>query len=574
MSKVRRPLSSSADSAPQGSVHPGKDTTERTIVKAAPNALSYRRLQLGPGEPHLERRELLGRKTEGWDADGERLARLLHITDFQLADLASPSRVEFLQRFTDVPQWRRMLPAYRPQEFMLTQAVEAIVRTVRREAEADPAAVDLVVTTGDNTDSAQENELDLYLALMNGGGINPGKGNGSLADTVTCSGDAAYWNPELSSRDEWKEQRGYPDYAGAVDAAAQKFTGVGLGAPWLTCFGNHDCLIQGRAKAPAGYDAFLTGDRKPVSRPVDSEPGADALDEYCGDPFWVSSGPSIPIESRTDRRIVSKQEYIERHFEPSGTPLGHGFTPENREKGTAYYTYDGVPGVRVISLDTTNPAGHVDGCVNEVQYRWLETRLQEVHSSHSAEDGSEVHPGNDDRLVVLCSHHGLSTMNNATPQADGQRLYLADAVEKLLHRYPNVMLWLSGHTHVNRVTARPRTDGGGFWEVSSSSVAEWPVQLRSVELIVVDGTGVRIRNTMIDSDVPISPRGGTGLAELASLHREAAANDPNSVGGLEAHGLSTDRNVDLLVPLSPTVIRNVSKMMRETQAAGNHSTPT
>ena len=79
---------------------------------------------------------------------------------------------------------------------------------------------------------------------------------------------------------------------------------------------------------------------------------------------------------------------------------------------------------------------------------------------------------------------------------------------------------------------------------------------------------------MIDSDVPISPKGGTGLAELASLHREAAANDPNSVGGLEAHGLSTDRNVDLLVPLSPTVIRNVSKMMRETQAAGNHSTPT
>jgi metallophosphoesterase (TIGR03767 family) len=546
-----------------GSLLPGTDTTERTIVRAEPTPLGYRTLTAGHGEPHVERRELLAPDTAAWADDGERLARLIHITDFQVADLASPSRVEFLQRFTSVPEWRRMLPAYRPQEFLLTQAVEAVVRTIRRETREDPA--DFVVTTGDNTDSAQENELDAYLTLMNGGRMEPADSSRGLTDTVTRSGDPAYWNPESSSRDQWKESRGFPDYPGALGAAARGFDASGLGAPWLTCFGNHDCLVQGRAKAPAGYDDFLTGSRKPVSRPEDREPGPDALDEYCAEPYWVSSGPSIAIEARTDRRLVSKQEYVERHFRPGGSPSGHGFTAENRSRGTAYYTFDDVPGLRVITLDTTNPAGHVDGCVDEVQYRWLEDRLREVHSRAVAEDGTDVHLGNDDRVVMLCSHHGLSTMTNGTSDGDGHRLHLADDVERLLHRYPNVVLWLSGHTHVNRVTARPRESGGGFWEVSSSSVAEWPVQLRSISMTVVDGEGLRIRSTMIDSAVPISPSGGVELADLAALHREAAANDPDSVGGLEAQGEPTDRNVDLLVPLSTTVLERVVGTVRESQ---------
>ncbi|MDN4610138.1 TIGR03767 family metallophosphoesterase [Arthrobacter burdickii] len=530
-------------------------------MKSPPQERGYRRLEPGPGEPHVGRHELTDKDADGkWSGHGETLARLIHITDFQLADLASPSRVEFLQRLTGQPAWRRMLPAYRPQEFMLTQAVEAVVRTVRRESEE--GRVDFVVTTGDNTDSAQENELATYLTLMNGGDIDPGHDNGGLAETVTCSGDPAYWNPEPASADTWKQEYGYPDYPGAVAAAAKKFTGAGLGAPWLTCFGNHDCLVQGRARAQAGYDDFLTANRKPVALPARPYNGADALNDYCEDPLWVSQGPSMSIEASPERRMVSKKEYIERHFETTGVPEGHGFTAENISTGTAYYAYDGVPGLRVISLDTTNPAGNVDGCVNEKQYRWLEDRLQEVHSTYLAGDGTEVSTGNEDRLVMICSHHGLSTMTNDTPHPDGEHLYLAPDVERLLHRFPNVVLWLSGHTHVNRITPRPRTGGGGFWEVSTSSVAEWPVQLRTVHFTVVKNAGVRIRTTMIDSAVPVTPTGGTDLHDLASLHREAAANDAGSVGGLEAEGKPADRNADLLVPLPSSTLNGLAGLIR------------
>lgn len=548
-------------------VLPGADTTRTTILKSQARDRSYQSLEPGPGEPHRRRYELASDRGPAWDGQAEPLARLIHITDFQLADLASPSRVEFLQRRQGEPEWRRMLPAYRPQEFMLTQAVESIVRTVRRVA--DESDVDFVVTTGDNTDSAQENELVTYLTLMDGGEVDPGWDNHGLAETVTCSDDPAYWNPNPGTPSIWKQEYGFPDYAHAVAASARKFTGAGLGTPWLACLGNHDCLVQGRAKAPEGYNDFLTGNRKPVSSPAKPYAGEDALNDYIADPLWLSQGASATIEASPFRRFIEKREYVERHFETTTEPIGHGFTVDNLKNGTAYYIYDNVPGMRIITLDTTNREGHVDGCINDAQYIWLEARLQEVHSLYSAPDGTEVLSGNEDRIVVLCSHHGLSTLTNGTAYPDGETLHLAPDMENLLQRYPNVVLWLSGHTHVNRITANTRPSGkGGFWEVSTSSIAEWPVQLRTVEFSVIRDAGLLIRTTMIDSAAPITPTGGTELADLASLHREAAANDPGSVGGPMAEGRPEDRNTDLFVPLSPSTLAAAISHIRSVDCPG------
>jgi metallophosphoesterase (TIGR03767 family) len=452
-----------------------------------------------------------------------------------------------------------MLPAYRPQEFLLAQAVDAVVRRIRQEACGERSPIDFVVTTGDNTDSAQENELDAFLTLMDGGELLPARDTGNSGHVTTIDGAGNYWNPEPYSRDEWKERRGFPDYPGAISAAAAGFRTPGLGLPWLGCFGNHDCLVQGRAAAPPGYNTFLNGERKPIDKPPERQSTRDALAEYRLDPLWVSSGPSMPIQPDVRRRVLSKREHVGRHLASSTLPRGHGFSAENLQKDTAYYTYDGVSGLRVITLDTTNPAGGVNGCLDPAQYSWLEERLREVHAPADRPAAGEIHTGYEDRLVVICSHHGLSTLDNDTALTPAEPLYLADEVERLLHRYPNVVLWLSGHTHVNRVTARPRPGGGGFWEISTSSIAEWPVQIRRLSIAVLNGRGVRIRSTIIDSGAPIRSTGGTTLADLAALHREVAANDPGSVGGADAQGTPADRNVDLLVPLPPQVLNRILK---------------
>ena len=123
-----------------------------------------------------------------------------------------------------------------------------------------------------------------------------------------------------------------------------------------------------------------------------------------------------------------------------------------------------------------------------------------------------------------------------------------------LHRFPNVVLWLNGHTHANAV--RPRCYPGdprrGFWEVTTCAVIDWPCQTRLVELTDRGGC-LSIVCTMVDYDAPVAPRSLDTSDDLAALHRELAANMP--LAGLHhpiGTGTPTDRNVELrLIPPFP-----------------------
>ncbi|WP_329252021.1 TIGR03767 family metallophosphoesterase [Actinoallomurus sp. NBC_01490] len=517
-------------------------TTTRTIRRAATartgTVAPYRVLADGPGEPHTVRTDLVPERAP--EPGGSVVLRAVHLTDLQIADLASPARVEFLQEREGTPGLRLMLPAYRPQEFLALHGAEAMIRTLR-----DPAAaggpIDLVLTTGDNTDSAQANELRTWLDLLTGAApIDPARGAGGLDATPAAVRGGAYWNPEPGPADVWKRERGFPDVPGLLAEAARPFRPAGLAVPWLACFGNHDTLVQGRAPTTPALERLVRGAAKPVAPPL-GLPGGDLIDAYRLDPTVVSGGASRPVRPDPERRHVGVAEYVRAHLEAGGDPAGHGFTAANAADGTGYYVYDAVPGVRLICLDTTNPGGYADGSLGARQAAWLTDRLAEVHG-----------PGAD-RAVVLFSHHGLSTLTNGVPPADPAERTAADLprllapdVERLLHRFPNVVAWVSGHTHVNRVTPRPGP-GGGFWEISTSSLAEWPVQGRRLELGTAGPGIVVLRSTSLDSAAPADPADGHGLWRLAALHREAAANEPGSVGGPAAHGTPADRNVDLLV---------------------------
>ncbi len=536
-------------------------TTERTIVRG-PSAghggtAGYRTLVEGPGESHVARTDLTSPPplSDRPAAPGTRrpVLRFVHITDFQLADPFSPGRLDFLQRLAGLPGWDMMFPAYRPQEPVALQAFEAMIRTI---AELGRRRTDFVITTGDNTDNAQRNELTAFLALLDGGTeLDPAFGVTDPAGHPSYAVWGEYYNPNPAVRDRYKLAFGFPDVPGLLEAAERPFRTQGLGVPWLACFGNHDCLAQGRAPVTPEFQALVTGEHRPMAA---SQTLPEAPYEcYLADPTALSGGPAVRITAQAERRLVDRAEYIRAHLDSPASPPGHGFTEHSLTDGTAYYCHDDRPGVRVIVLDTTNPAGHVTGSIGARQRDWLIERLAEVHSSYLAEDGGRVDTANRDRVVVLASHHALGMLTNATegPDADLPRC-LAAEFEAILHRFPNVVLWIAGHEHRNSVTAHLGPTGG-WWHLITSGLCEWPCQARLLELELPDPSPpdelLVIRSTMIDHAAPARPSQALDLWDLAAIHRELAANEPARVGGPHSEGETTDRNVELVVPITPAL---------------------
>jgi hypothetical protein len=124
---------------------------------------------------------------------------------------------------------------------------------------------------------------------------------------------------------------------------------------------------------------------------------------------------------------------------------------------------------------------------------------------------------------------------------------LGPEVDALLLQFPNVIAFVNGHTHVNRITPHARPGGGGYWEISTAAHVDYPCQARLLEVVDNrDGT-LSIFGTVIDAAAPLSYAGRLdGPQSLASLGRELAANDWQERTDAR-RGRVEDRNVELLL---------------------------
>ena len=145
---------------------------------------------------------------------------------------------------------------------------------------------------------------------------------------------------------------------------------------------------------------------------------------------------------------------------------------------------------------------------------------------------------------------------------DSSPIHLGDDLTELLHRYPNVIAWIAGHSHVNDIQPY-QTKGSGFWMIRTAAEADWPQQARLIQLFDNRDKTLSIFGTIIDHASPVAapadgtPASGFGRAELASIGRNLSYND-NQVGARDCdpacgEGGAKDRNVELLLrdPLRP-----------------------
>jgi metallophosphoesterase (TIGR03767 family) len=551
------------------------------------------------GESYLVRQELGAAKPNRNKRRGS-LIYFGQLSDFQLADEESPSRVEF---FDGQPLVQFSSSGHRPQETLVPHQVEAMIRQLNQlrtspvpQGDGSRASMDNVIATGDLADSMQRNETEWVLTLLEGGPLDPNSGTDA---NPLCSGnpltDDGSEYTGVQDYDDYVESQlfydpdqpvgpfnDWPAYPGMVDRAQVPFTAEGLEVPSYVAVGNHDVLVQGNEDANAGYESVATGCIKPMGPFNSASPDSDEVEDVLDPAYLANLLASEPnkvalVPDDPNRQYADKAQ--QRQIYMSGSQFDdHGFAHVDADELTAsggtamYYSFSPSPGIRFIALDTnTSGAGFLvdpvtqdttaEGNIDDPQFQWLTEELEKAKAA--------------DELVVTYAHHASTSMDFTQPDelaspcttddshghdvnpgcdADPRSsmpIHTSEDFVNLLAGQPNVIAHVAGHSHENDVIPHP-SPNGGFWEIKSPAIADWPPQSRLLEIMDnKDGT-LSIFGAMADHDSPVASVGdgtdvsGADLETLASLGRTISFNDAQ-VGHTSAEGEAADRNVELLI---------------------------
>jgi 3',5'-cyclic AMP phosphodiesterase CpdA len=409
-------------------------------------------------------------------ANAKRVARFVHMPDLQLADDESPTRLAAF----DSPG--TTAGAYRPQDVNICHMVNAAVQSVNELHAADP--IDFLLLGGDNADSAQENEIDWVLGLLSG------------RDSLECD-SGANDDPKKGAKNDGKDPMNAP----------------GLAMPWYWVTGNHDILIQGNLPVSALKQAEATGSAA-----------------VGGTRDWSQKGGPLVKEDIVpdDARMPLMRAEIMTRIAADGD--GHGVGAEQTKSGKAIYTFDvaGTP-LRFLVLDTAAETGGSEGLLRQGDIDLVvKPALDQAQS--------------DGKWVALASHHATSSLGDGTGLGGKQQ---PDAVTEqawvdLLGNYPNVVFSMVGHSHENRLKWISGSAGGAHWEVMTSALADFPHQIRIVEIFDQDNGWLMLTTTNVDFSVmgdPVALEGRT----LGTMDFVAGWTGGSGPGTLD------DRNVELWI---------------------------
>ena len=453
-------------------------------------------LQIGPGEPLLDRVEL-GRR----ERVVAELATIAHVTDAHVMDASSPARVPFLARLGPPVQ-----STFRPQEALTAQVLHGAVNAVHA------LGPDVVIQGGDLIDNDQNNELDRALTLLRGGRVSPGSGpHGYYGVQSAFDPDPFYYRPDID----------VPRYPGMLSAAVRPFHGNGVGAEWVPVLGDHDALVAGELVPTVITQQLAVGDRALWNLPTDLRLPAglklrpDGSPDGPPDSQYVESflqqalaGPTVHVPADRTRYELSFAEVIERLWAGSLAAHQRGVHAAAAAPTEALdYVRDVGDSLRLIVLDLVRRDGGSGGLVSVYQPNWLVEQLETAGR----------------RWVIVVSHQPLAGA------AGGQRLLA------LLDTHPRVIAALAGHIHRNEIRVR-HTPAGGYWLITTASLIDFPQQARALRLVATADGGVALQTWMLDH---------VGDDRLGRFSRELSYLDATGGRPMGFSGRPRDRNVTL-----------------------------
>ncbi len=512
-----------------------------TIFDAAKfDQYGYGKFTYGPGIACQKRIDLM---PEGYTIESSKpVSTLLHfftVTDIHLTDKESPCQTIFFYQLAG----QGGIGCYSPLILYTTHVFNAAVKTINKLD--DERSFDLGLALGDMANNTQKNEVDWFIRLMDGGLVTPSSG---IQPTGTL-----------------------PDYQ-------QTYTAPGLHShiPWYAVIGNHDHFWSGSKpvttkirNAYIGNHILQVGDAFSSISELDSNNFSmgtvDGTSRYgtvfgCGVVDQMGSIPDISPDP--DRRTLSNvSDWINEFKTSTSMPQGHGFiqdNPNNLLGGCYSFIPKSDLPLKVIVLDDTQTDdedavgpdsiyGH--GELTADRYEWLREQLKAGQDSN--------------QLMIIAAHVPINVVPSGNPftwrPVPGSYETETDVL-RMLQGFPNLILWVSGHRHLNNVTAIPSMTPGapenGFWEVETKSTREFPEEFRTFDIVRNSDNTISIITTNVDIEMEDN--------SLAAIGRKYAIAS-NQIYKIDPTTLpmgSTAYNAELVKQLTPVMkekIRNLGK---------------
>lgn len=432
--------------------------------------------QYGEGLRYDKRLDLMPANYNGAAVTASaRLLNFFAMTDIHITDKESPVQAIYFGIRNN-----GIISAYSPAMLYSTQMLDAVIQTINSINQFN--RFDFGISLGDVCNNAQYNELRWFINVLDGKDINPDSG---IKDDPVPGPDNDY-------QDEFRA------------------VGIDKSIPWYAAIGNHDHFWMGTnpvndyiRQTSIGPDILQMGD-------IFLPGGFNRKDFYVG----AVDGKTVfgdivgagPVESTTprkvpadpNRRLLSRNEWMNEFNNTSSNPIGHGF---NQSNGSGCYTFEpasNVP-VKIIVLDDTQSENDADvhgyghGSLNKENYDWLVGELDKGQS--------------EGKLMIIAAHIPIGVrMEGALGAYIGWSSLAAVSEANLiakLNTYPNLLMWIAGHRHLNTVTALPSPDPVnrpelGFWVVETASLREYPQQFRTFEIVRNSDNTISIIATDVD----------------------------------------------------------------------------
>jgi metallophosphoesterase (TIGR03768 family) len=517
----------------------------------------YSAWQEGPGLSLVKRTDIMQAGYSGASVTNTgRLLKFFAITDIHITDKESPAQVIYSGLSAPFGAGGLSFGAYSPIISYTTQFLDAAIQTVNALHNQTP--FDFGISLGDNCNNTQYNELRWFIDVMDGKEITPSSGAHLGANTIDYQ--KRYKAAGLNKSIPWYQVVGNHD---------QYFTGLFRQSDYIRSLHVGDTIINlGLNYAPPspdnhGYYMGVVDGSTP-----DGDIRGAGPEAYFATPPKVAADPdrhSLSTINVVNNTITgsSTMNWMKEFFNTSSSPVGHGFTQANIDSDFACYTFEpktDMP-IRVIALDDTckaniNAEFPYDGmgCIDQARYEWLVGELERGQA--------------DGMLMIIAAHVPIAPQTSLTnptptpmfyvptttdpytpPTRDPHSIKTDNELLTTLHNYPNLILWIAGHRHLNTITAQPSPDPSrpelGFWEVETASLRDFPKQFRTFDIVRNSDNTVSILAVDVDPAVKDGSLAERSLSYAVGIARIG--------GGLSSFGDTTSQayNAELVKQLTP-----------------------